>query len=236
MRGDFSPLPKNMKKYTHITKKLLSNLYLVNKKTTWEISEFLKIGATTIKRYLKIFEIPVRHTRNTKGKNNPFYRKHHTIKAKQKIIKWLLGKKHTEETKRKIRESGLGDKNHFFGKHHSEETKEQISKLLLGENNPNWQGGISFEPYSLLWTEELKTKIRQRDNCECQNCGMTQEEHFIVAGYDLNVHHIDYNKKNCSENNLITTCLWCNSRANFNRSYWQNFYNNKIKLISIKGN
>jgi len=181
-----------MKKYIHITKKLLLNLYLINKKTTWEISEFLKIGATTIKRYLKIFEIPVRHTRNTKGENNP-----------------------------------------FFGKHHSEETKEQISKLLLGENHPNWQEGISFEPYSPLWTEELKIKIRQRDNYKCQNCGMTQEEHFIVAGCDLNVHHIDYNKKNCKENNLITTCLWCNCRANSNRNYWQDFYINKIELIKL---
>jgi len=107
---------------------------------------------------------------------------------------------------------------------------------LEGKNAVNWQGGISFEPYSPLWTEELKIKIRQRDNCECQNCNMTQEEHFIVAGCDLNVHHIDYDKKNCNEENLITTCLWCNCRANSNRNYWQDFYNNKIELIKIKGN
>ena len=226
-----------MKKYTHITKKLLLTLYLVNKKTTWQISEILKVGATTIKRYLKNFEIPVRHTRNTKGKNNPFSGKHHTDKIKKKLHDFNKGKKHTEETKIKIRESAIGELNQFFGKHHTDEVKKRLSEANKGSNNSNWQGGISFEPYSPLWTEELKIKIRQRDNCECQNCGMTQEEHLIMVGYDLNVHHIDYNKKNCNENNLITTCLWCNSRANFNRSYWQNFYQNKIELIkNNKGN
>jgi len=131
--------------------------------------------------------------------------------------------------------SNKGINNGFFSKHHTDEVKKILSELNKGENHPNWQGGISFEPYSPLWTEELKIKIRQRDNCECQNCGMTQEEHFIVAGCDLNVHHIDYNKKNCNEDNLITVCLWCNCRANSNRTYWQDFYNNKIKLIKIKG-
>lgn len=226
-----------MKKYTHITKKLLLTLYLVNKKTTWQISEILKVGATTIKRYLKNFEIPVRHTRNNKGKNNPFYRKHHTEIIKKKIRDFFKGKKHKKEHNINISKSVSGDKNGFFGKHHTQETCKKLSKKNSGEKHPNWQGGISFEPYSPLWTEELKIKIRQRDNYECQNCSMTEEEHFIVNGYDLNVHHIDYNKKNCNENNLITTCLWCNSRANFNRSYWQNFYQNKIELIkNNKGN
>jgi len=132
--------------------------------------------------------------------------------------------------------SNKGINNGFFSKHHTDEVKKILSELNKGENHPNWQGGISFEPYSPLWTEELKIKIRQRDNCECQNCNMTQEEHFIVAGCDLNVHHIDYDKKNCNEENLITTCLWCNCRANSNRNYWQDFYNNKIELIKIKGN
>jgi len=131
--------------------------------------------------------------------------------------------------------SNKGINNGFFSKHHTDEVKKILSELNKGENHPNWQGGISFEPYSPLWTEELKIKIRQRDNCECQNCNMTQEEHFIVAGCDLNVHHIDYDKKNCNEDNLIAVCLWCNCRANSNRNYWQDFYNNKIKLIKIKG-
>ena len=63
-------------------------------------------------------------------------------------------------------------------------------------------------------------KIRQRDDYKCQNCGMTEKEHIIVLGEVLTIHYIDYNKKNCKEDNLISLCRQCNSRANFNRKEW----------------
>jgi len=99
------------------------------------------------------------------------------------------------------------------------------------ENHPNWQEGKSFEIYPQEWTNELKESIRQRDNHECQNCGMTEEEHIIVIGQDLHIHHVDYNKKNCKETNLITLCMSCNMRANFNRTYWENYYKEKLNKI-----
>lgn len=101
-----------------------------------------------------------------------------------------------------------------------------------GKLNPNWIDGRSFEPYTKNFTEELREQIRNRDNYTCQNCGMTEEEHLIVNGQVLHVHHIDYNKDNCKENNLITTCLSCNTRANYNRDYWTNYY--KEKICSVK--
>ena len=88
----------------------------------------------------------------------------------------------------------------------------------------NWS---SRKPYTSEWSKELKESIRKRDKYKCQNCGMTEEEHLIVIRKVLCVHHIDYNKKNCKENNLITLCHWCNLRANFNRDYWKNFYQQK---------
>lgn len=104
----------------------------------------------------------------------------------------------------------------------------KIGKLnVKKENNGFWQGGKSFEPYSLEWTKELKEFIRNRDNYTCQNCGMTEEEHLMIMNRVLSVHHIDYNKKNCKQDNLITLCHWCNLRANLNRDYWQNFYKTK---------
>jgi 5-methylcytosine-specific restriction endonuclease McrA len=53
---------------------------------------------------------------------------------------------------------------------------------------------------------------------------MTEEEHLIVYGKVLDVHHIDYDRKNSSEDNLITLCRQCNIRANFNRGYWEEFF------------
>jgi len=92
------------------------------------------------------------------------------------------------------------------------------------ENHPNYIDGHSFEPYTPEFNETLKESIRIRDNYECQNCGMTEEEHLIVIGSVLCIHHIDYNKQNCKENNLISLCLQCHIRANYNRDYWYAYF------------
>lgn len=102
-------------------------------------------------------------------------------------------------------------------------------KSNIKERNGRWLGGISKLPYAFNFNEELKNSIRKRDNYECQNCHMTEEEHLIVLGINLSIHHIDYNKQNCEESNLITVCNACNARANSNRSYWQDFYNKLSK-------
>jgi len=83
----------------------------------------------------------------------------------------------------------------------------------------NWKGGISCEPYCDAWADkEFKKDILERDNYECQNpnCWRTIKK--------LCVHHIDYNKKNCHPNNLITLCVSCNSQANFDREWHESFY------------
>ena len=114
------------------------------------------------------------------------------------------------------------------------ETKRQFKEGILnnkGPNHGNWNNGSSFEPYSIEFNKTLKEQIRKRDNYECQNCGMTEEEHLIIIGQVLHVHHIDYDKNNCKENNLLTLCFWCNIRANANRDYWKDIYQKKVKKI-----
>jgi len=103
--------------------------------------------------------------------------------------------------------------------------------LKIPENNSNWKGGLSFEDYSLEWTEALKESIRKRDNYECAIC--------YKSGKD--VHHIDYNKQNCNKENLITLCIGCNAKVNFNRDYWKNYLINikhkigGVKVITVEG-
>jgi hypothetical protein len=86
-----------------------------------------------------------------------------------------------------------------------------------GEKHPMWKGGISFEPYSLEWTKALKKIVRERDNQTCQLCGKNGKV----------VHHIDYNKKNCNPENLITLCGSCHSKTNMKREKWIEFFNKK---------
>ncbi len=96
-----------------------------------------------------------------------------------------------------------------------------------GENHPNWLNGISFEPYSPEFNKKLKEQIKKRDNYRCQLCGDFIPK-FVSQKRRLDVHHIDYNKKNNNPNNLISLCHFCNNSVNKNREDWTNYFQNKI--------
>lgn len=84
-----------------------------------------------------------------------------------------------------------------------------------GEKSSNWKGGISKEPYGLDWTRSKKKRIRALDEYRCQRCGRTQEEQMSETRQSLSVHHIDGNKKNCSDDNLVTLCIKCNVKIEY---------------------
>jgi len=191
---------------------------------------------------------------NKSGIKNGMYGKNHTEESKQKISNKLkgrnghrgefngmygkgylvsgikngmYGKNHTEETKRKISEF-RGDKHHSYGKKFTEEHRRKMSDnrkgKMLGPNNPNWKGGISCEPYCEVWTDrEYKNWIRyERDNrCYGYNC--SGKCTLLV------VHHINYDKKDCRPENLITLCRSCHGRTNANRKWHQDWYNEIMK-------
>jgi len=64
--------------------------------------------------------------------------------------------------------------------------------------------GKTQSEYPFNWTEDLRTSIRNMYNYECQICGKDA----------IAVHHIDYNKYNCNENNLILLCGKCHAKTN----------------------
>ena len=140
-----------------------------------------------------------------------------------KIVAKNTGKKRTEETKKKIGMVHIGSK-YWLGKKHKPETKIKIGKAQMGKLNHNWKGGTSRLPYSVDWVKTLKRSIRERDHYQCQICGINQEE------VTHHVHHIDYNKKNCNTDNLITLCKSCHTKTNFNRDYWLNYFKNNENI------
>lgn len=83
-----------------------------------------------------------------------------------------------------------------------------------GENAPGWRGGKSFEPYGHRFNRILKERIREQQGRKCALCSKRQRLK------KLNVHHIDYNKKNNSPDNLIALCTSCHGSTNSRRDYW----------------
>ncbi len=96
---------------------------------------------------------------------------------------------------------------------------ERQSMSFSGSGNPAWKGGIACEPYCEQWIDQdYKDSIKERDGYKCLNSCCSK------ISKNLNIHHIDYIKKNCHPNNLITLCISCNAKANFNRDWHQAWY------------
>lgn len=142
---------------------------------------------------------------------------------KLKPTKYWLGKKRepfSKECREKMSTSRMGI---LKGRKLSDEHKEKLSKAKIGKvghNANNWQGGKSFEPYTVDWNATLKRSIRERDHYTCQRCGEQQNKRL------LDVHHIDYDKQNCNPDNLISLCKKCHTKTNNNRDFWTSFYVN----------
>ena len=107
-------------------------------------------------------------------------------------------------------------------------TMKERGQHQRGENHPNYiPNCVRIHP--LEFSDELKEKVRDRDNHICQNpdCGCTEKEN----GRALEVHHIDYDKRNCDEENLISLCKKCHMKTNFNREYWKMLFKNLIQKM-----
>lgn len=94
---------------------------------------------------------------------------------------------------------------------HKEELKRyrEDHREKLREMGREWQDKDRFG--------EMRNFILERDNYTCQDCGMTQEQHWILFNRSLTIDHIDgkgrYSKeKNNDPDNLITLCLRCHGR------------------------
>ena len=140
----------------------------------------------------------------------------------------------TEETRKKM---SLAKKNKPFTPEHKaaigaansrriipNEVKIKISTTLMGKycgkNHPNWQGGISFEPYCPKFNEDLKRRVRAYFENRCMLCGMTVEEN----GENLSVHHVSYDKMVCCNGRPVHFAALCHRHhtiTNYDRSRWE---------------
>ena len=64
----------------------------------------------------------------------------------------------------------------------------------------------------------ISKRIIARDGFACQGPTCSKTDTRLTA------HHIDYDKDNCADGNLIALCSSCNTKANFGRARWQAIY------------
>jgi len=171
-----------------------------NKGLTKETSIRVKENSENTSKGLKLYYSIEENRQKQAGKGKG---KIISEETRQRMRNKALGRKQTEEAKQKIR-------NFLTGRKRPE---------LLGELNSQWQNGKSFEIYPKEFKYKRNT-ILERDNYTCQssNCKCLSKI--------LDIHHIDYNKKNNNPDNLITLCRSCHAKTNGKnvRQYWTQFY------------
>ena len=74
-----------------------------------------------------------------------------------------------------------------------------------GEKNAMYVHGEAKRKYPIEFYK-IRDHILNRDNHSCKKCGIKNEELY-------DVHHIDFNKHNNDEKNLITLCKQCHSKC-----------------------
>jgi hypothetical protein len=203
-------------KKINISKNILMYYYIEKNFTSGKIAKILKCSDTTIRKNLHIFKIPIRI-----------------------IGEWLLGRKVSRKSrklmsinKKELYKDPTKNPNYIDGRkksiHYCKDCHKEISWNAercsscrqKGEKNNLWLGGKSFEIYSEEFNNKLKESIRKRDDYKCQKCNIEQKNYYRK----LDIHHIDYNKKNCNADNLITLCGKCNCKVNKNRNYWKEYF------------
>ena len=150
-------------------------------------------------------------------------------KIKNNLLKGIQKKGHKNFPQwfiDKSRERMLGNK-YRLGTKLTLEHKEKIGFASRGDKSNFWRGGISkhLVEYGSLFNQQLKERIRVRDNFKCRICGVPELE----FERRLDIHHIDFNKKNNSQNNLVALCRSCHHKVGIKT-------NNLQMLLQKKGN
>lgn len=155
------------------------------------------------------------------------------IRRALKIRHPMSGRKHTEESRKKMSKAQSGSKHHLFGTTRSLETRLKMSLSAkgkpksyeskkrmsaakigkyIGEKHPNWQGGITKENVRIRNSREYKlwrTAVFERDNYTCVQCG--------ERGVYLNADHIKpfalFPELRFELSNGRTLCIPCHSKT-----------------------
>lgn len=189
--------------------------------------------------------LAAKRTLNGFKKGHKSFIKHHSDETKKKMSEIakqqgrkpnFSGRKHTEESKEKMRKAALGKKGFWKGKKRPEMQNEeyrkkvsQIMKKKVAEGKHNfWKGGLTVKNKLLRTRLEYKLwreSVFKRDNWTCGFCGQ--------RGGKLEADHIKpfalYPELRYAIDNGRTLCKNCHQLT-------PTYGRGTIKLIELKGN
>lgn len=181
--------------FTKKKQEILRRLYPIMYRD--EVAAELKVSEPLVARWAR--ELGLK--RNRKGIKKRFRTEEHKLriaeallghviskKTRKKIGKANSGRKLTEETKKKIRD-----------------TKKRNNSVPKGDKHYNWKGGKPWERFATPEYQEWRNKVLKRDYHTCQHCGETHAK--------IDAHHIksykDYPKLRYKVSNGLTLCRAC---------------------------
>ena len=164
--------------------------------------------------------------REKQKRNSGMLGKHHSPEIRKKIRDSVLGTKRTPEQRKNISRARMG-----ISHKHTPTSRLKISIAQRGKLGNNWKGGISKTNYNLRFVIQHSFEYRQwrsdvfhRDNFTCRKCGDSRgsnlQAHHIKSFQDIiNDHKITNIEQalKCEElwnlNNGVTLCETCHKKT-----------------------
>ncbi len=147
---------------------------------------------------------------------------HHSEEHKEHMRKLLTGRKYS-----------WGHKISATFRNKTPEEKIEIRKrisMARQEKSPEeWKEFTSYKPYTFDFSRKFKEMIKERDNYSCVVCNLFEDDCVILYKKKLNIHHIDYDKKNTFPQNCVSLCVKCHTPTNYNRDHWKTFFQSLLK-------
>lgn len=137
------------------------------------------------------------------------------------------GMKHSEETKKKIREISIKDGRVPYLKEGKHWLKHE------GAVSPAWKGGITPERQQLYSTQEwadVVLKVWERDESKCQKCGKSKKDNQQKG--EFHIHHITgfkVKELRLELSNLVLLCKSCHRWVHSKNNTSKEFLNDSLR-------
>lgn len=177
------------------TKEWLFEQYVTKGKDANTIAREVGRDGKSVWNWLSLYKIPTRP------------RGHDTSHLLKNGSTWK-GRKHSEESKEKIRAAALADGRLPWGK-----GNDPYWKGVTGKNHPSYKGGLTPERQAVYssqeWVDAVK-KVWARDNATCQCCGKHHNTEKNRGNF--HIHHIvtfQFKELQTEPSNLVLLCKEC---------------------------